>query len=300
MNYHFEHNGLHGDSKQNVKQRIRNIQMNTYQKIDLVCERLEGYRLHNPKSAKLSYSGGRDSHLLLHLIRKTMGYSNADFQAVYVKTHNEFHEVRHRIEEQDITILDGGGRIFEIFKKEGLPLWSKDCSLNIRYAMKSNDQFKRYSAHWESKEGTQWDYRNQYYWCKNQGIGCSDRCCEILKEKTLGKAGTNIAGLRKDEGGRRSTGRNKEYDFCVKNSKVLFKPIFDISNSELTEIERALKIQRLNIYNYLDRTGCVMCGFGTKKQIAEKINYLRWYEPARAKFYMNYFKEYLKFRKIIF
>ena len=111
----------------------------------------------------------------------------------------------------------------------------------------------------------------------------------------------NIVGLRQEEKGRRSIVKNKEYDFCVKNSKILFKPIFDITNSELSEIEKALGIYKdnPNIYNYLDRTGCVMCGFGTKKQIKEKINYLRWYEPNRAKFYVKYFKEYLKYRRIV-
>jgi hypothetical protein len=100
------------------------------------------------------------------------------------------------------------------------------------------------------------------------------------------------------EGGRRSIGRNKEYDFCVKNSKILFKPIFDLTNEELTQIERALGIVNPDIYNYLSRTGCVMCGFGGKRQIAEKINYLRWFEPSRARFYVKYFEEYLRFRNI--
>lgn len=109
----------------------------------------------------------------------------------------------------------------------------------------------------------------------------------------------NIVGLRMEEKGRRSNGRSREYDFCVKNSKVLFKPIFDVSDSELREMEKALGIKNPSIYSYLDRTGCVMCGFGTKKQIAEKINYLRWYEPGMAKFYVNFFREYLKYRKIV-
>lgn len=96
-------------------------------------------------------------------------------------------------------------------------------------------------------------------------------------------------------------GKNKEYDFCVRNSKILFKPVFDVTNEELTEIEKVLGISKdnPNIYNYMDRTGCVMCGFGTKKQIKEKINYLRWYEPARARFYISFFSDYLKYRKII-
>ena len=86
--------------------------MNIYQKIDLIAERLEAYRLHNPNSAKISYGGGRDSHLLLHIVRNVLRYSNSQFPAVYAKTYNEFHDIRRRVEEQDITILDNGRRVF--------------------------------------------------------------------------------------------------------------------------------------------------------------------------------------------
>lgn len=127
----------------------------------------------------------------------------------------------------------------------------------------------------------------------------SDKCCKVLKEDILKKHKANIVGLRFEEKGRRSDGNNAKYDFCVRNSKTLFKPIFDVSNSELAEMEKVLGIENPNIYNYLSRTGCVMCGFGTKKQIKEKINYLRWYEPKRAEFYVKFFYEYLKYRGII-
>jgi len=67
--------------------------MTTYQKIDTIIERLDGYRLYNPKSAKLSYSGGRDSHLLLHIIRNVLKYNNEQFPAIYANTHNEFTDI---------------------------------------------------------------------------------------------------------------------------------------------------------------------------------------------------------------
>jgi 3'-phosphoadenosine 5'-phosphosulfate sulfotransferase (PAPS reductase)/FAD synthetase len=267
--------------------------MDIYQKIDLIVERLEGYRLHNLKSAKLSYSGGRDSHLLLHIIRNILRYDNSQFEAIYAKTHNEFHEIRHRIEAQDITILDNGRRFFEIVEKEGLPLWGK------QFCKYYNDlHIKKWNVK-ITNDTILADYTARCQWVKDCGLICSEKCCKYLKEDILKKNNANIVGLRIAEKGRRSTGKNKEYDFCVRNSKVTFKPIFDVSSSELAKMEKVLGIELPNIYNYLDRTGCVMCGFGTKKQIKEKINYLRWYEPGRAKFYIKFFNQYLKYRKII-
>jgi 3'-phosphoadenosine 5'-phosphosulfate sulfotransferase (PAPS reductase)/FAD synthetase len=223
-----------------------------------------------------------------------MGYSNEQFPAIYADTRNEFAEIRRRIKEQDITIVDGGYRLFKVFETEGLPLWSK---LFSKYY---NDV---YVKHWNvryTNERIKEDYENRCKWANSCGLCLSDKCCKFLKEDVLNKNKTRIVGLRKEEGGRRAFGASKNYDFCVKNSKVLFKPIFDITTSELALMEKMLAIKPLNIYNYLDRTGCVMCGFGSKKQLAEKINYLRWYEPARAEFYMKYFSEYLKFRRIMY
>jgi 3'-phosphoadenosine 5'-phosphosulfate sulfotransferase (PAPS reductase)/FAD synthetase len=269
--------------------------MKIYQKIDIIIERLEAFRLHNPKHAKLSYSGGRDSHLLLHIIRNVLKYNNEQYPAIYAKTGNEYAEIQHRIDEQDITVIDNGRRIFEVFKKEGLPLWGKQFSKywNDLYVKKWDVKI--------SNETILIDYKKRCDWINASGLCVSEKCCKYLKEDVLNKNKARIVGLRMEEKGRRSIGKNKEYDFCVRNSKVLFKPIFDVSNSELLEIEKCLGINKNNpnIYNYLDRTGCVMCGFGTKKQIAEKINYLRWYEPKRAEFYVKFFNEYLKYRKII-
>ena len=270
-----------------------NPTLNIYQKIDLICERLDGYILHNPKTARLSYSGGRDSHLLLHIARNVLNYDNSKLLAIYAKTHNEFHEIRHRIEKQDISVVDNGRKVLEIFQTEGMPLYGK--------------QFSKY---WNDLHVKKWnvkitndkileDYTTRCKWVNDSGLCVSEKCCKLLKEDILKKNGANIVGLREEEKGRRSTGKSKEYDFCVKKSKTLFKPIFDVSNSELAEMEKILGIINPNIYNYLDRTGCVMCGFGTKKQIKEKINYLQWYEPARFRFYVKYFEKYLRYKGII-
>ena len=267
--------------------------MTIYQKIDLICERLEAYKLHNPNSAIISYSGGRDSHLLLHIVRNVLKYNNEQYPAVYAETYNEYADIRHRIEEQDITIVDSKQRIFKTFKEEGLPLWGKQFS---KYWNDLN--IKKWNVKITNEKMLK-DYSSRCDWVNSCGLCLSDKCCKLLKEDVLKGNKANIVGLRIAEKGRRSTGKNKEYDFCVRNSKVLFKPIFDVSNSELAEMEKVLGIINPDIYSFLDRTGCVMCGFGTKKQIKEKINYLRWFEPQRAKFYMSYFNSYLKYRKIL-
>ena len=64
----------------------------------------------------------------MSIIRNILNQNNEQFQAIYAETHNEFFEIRNRIKEQDITIVDSGRKIFEIFKTEGLPLFGKQFS----------------------------------------------------------------------------------------------------------------------------------------------------------------------------
>lgn len=126
------------------EKKYRISEMSTiYQKIDLIASRIEAYLLHNPYSAKISYSGGRDSHLLLHIARNVLSFDNNKLPAIYAKTHNEYHEIRSRIEEQDITVVDSGLTIFEVYLKEGLPLWGK-----------------RFSKYWNDTQIKKWNIRN--------------------------------------------------------------------------------------------------------------------------------------------
>jgi len=176
--------------------------MKTFQKIDIIVERLEGYKLYNPDSAKLSYSGGRDSHLLLHIIRNVLKYKNEQFPAIYANTHNEFTDIRHRIEEQDITIINGGYKIFNVFKTEGLPLWRKQFSKywNDLYVKKWNIKL--------TKETMLKDYSKRCDWLNSCGLCVSEKCCKFLKEDVLKKNKANIVGLRMDEKGRQNNGQS--------------------------------------------------------------------------------------------
>jgi 3'-phosphoadenosine 5'-phosphosulfate sulfotransferase (PAPS reductase)/FAD synthetase len=263
----------------------------TYRKIDIIAERLEGYKLHNPKTAIISYSGGRDSHLILHIVRNILNLDNSRYPALFANTRNEFADIRKRIEEQDIATVGSGRNLLNVFQEEGVPLYGK-----------------MFSKYWWDIHVNQWDvkikndtmlkdYAKRCDWVNANGLVISDRCCKFLKTDLLKNA--KVVGLRKAEKGRRSIGNSKDYDFCVRQSKTLFKPIFDVSDEDLTEIEAVLGITNPPIYNYLERTGCVMCGFGTKKQLIDKVRYLSKFEPKRAEFFIKYFSVYLKHRGVI-
>lgn len=264
--------------------------LNTNQQIDLICERLEAYHSANP-TGKLSYSGGRDSNLLFHIIRNVLGLNNTDFEAVYIDTKNEFYNIKNHLQEQNakygFTTRTTKYNCLSLFEKYGMPLFSKQMSKNIYLYLRNNESITK-------NETLKKDIIKKAEFVSNNNLRCNDKCCYYLKEKHL--KDVHIVGLRKEEGGRRAL--YKEYDFCVTNGK-LFKPIFDLKNESLQKIEKTLNIKVPEIYCYLDRTGCVLCGYGTKQQFKDKLNYLQIFENKRFQFYRTYFYEYLKYRNII-
>lgn len=81
----------------------------------------------NPKEYYLSYSGGKDSHLLYWFIKEYL--NNKDIKIVGINTYMEHPEIRQRIYDNCDEVLLPTKKPFEIKEKYGIPCFSKeqDC-----------------------------------------------------------------------------------------------------------------------------------------------------------------------------
>lgn len=117
----------------------------------------------------------------------------------------------------------------------------------------------------------------------------SPYCCKYLKKEPMAsyqkQTGRHpIIGITSDEGQMRKA----KYTSCFTKDKK-FVPMHDLSKELEEAIYKKYNIEVPEIYEYIDRTGCMGCPYGSWKGKTEKE--LLLVSPAQYKFLWDYFKE---------
>ena len=117
----------------------------------------------------------------------------------------------------------------------------------------------------------------------------SPKCCYYLKKKTAKdfekQTGLKaILGVRGEEGAMRKS----QYKSCF-TKDMKFTPIHDLSNELLDKIYQKYNIEIPKVYDYIERTGCMGCPYGSYRGDTEKE--LALLRESQRKFVMEYFKE---------
>ena len=242
----------------------------------------------------LSYSGGKDSHFLYWFIRE-YAPEFSDIQVVGCNTYMEYPEIRKRIYDNSDVVLYPALKPMEIKEKYGIPCFSKEQDNYIYYYQKALREGKEPCKTCIDKiNGT---YHTGYniskkareYVLSGNAHKITHLCCYYLKkkpfhdfEKNTGKKA--ILGVR----GAESSLRKAQYTSCFqKNGK--FTPIHDLTDELLEKIIKTYNIPVPSVYQYISRTGCMGCPYGSYMGDTEKE--LDLLSGGQKKFVINYFKE---------
>lgn len=135
-----------------------------------------------PGQVYVSFSGGKDSTVLLHIARQMY----PDIEAVFVNTGLEYPEIQKFVKTfENVTILRPKMRFDEVIKTYGYPLISKEVSGKIYFARKGR---KEALMAFEGKtvDGTESKYRQRYKKWRplcNSNVPISHKCCEAMKKE---------------------------------------------------------------------------------------------------------------------
>lgn len=247
----------------------------------------------NPNEYYLSYSGGKDSHLLYWFIKE---YAKIDgIKIVGINTYMEHKEIRERIYKYSDIVLLPTKKPFEIKEKYGIPCFSKEQDFYIYYYQKAIREGREPAKTYQDKiNGT---YRTGYsiskrareYILSGQAHKITHLCCHYLKKEPARRFEKEtglkpILGVRGNE----SALRRKQYTSCFTKDKK-FTPIWDLSNEMLDAIYKKYNIEIPKVYEYIGRTGCMGCPYGSYKHNTEKE--LALLSKKQKDFVCEYFKE---------
>lgn len=246
-----------------------------------------------PNTYYLSYSGGKDSHFLYWFIKEYL--KRDDIKIVGINTYMEHHEIRDRILKNSDIVLQPKLKPFEIKEKYGSPCFSKmqdDFIDRYQRGSRSKSVMERINGYDESgRSWTKYRLNNKAreLLLSDKLHRVSPKCCKYLKkeparqfEKETGLKA--ILGVRGGE----SVLRSSKYKTCFTKDKK-FTPIHDLTDELLDKIYKKHNIEIPQVYNHIQRTGCMGCPYGSYKGDTEKE--LSLINDNQRKFVCKYFKE---------
>lgn len=222
----------------------------------------------------VSYSGGKDSEVLLDICKKL--YPN--IKAVFSNTGQEFPETIKQIMYRkklgyNIDIVIPKMKFKDVIKKYGYPVVSKEISMAInRYRTAKTEKHKNYRLNGRTingKKQTAGVISKKWHYLINTDFKISEKCCDHLKknpikryEKQTGRHA--IVGTMAEE----SSARKRKYlsvgcnSFDQKNPQS--SPLGFWTEQNIWEYIKIHDLQISECYTKfgMKRTGCYGCLFG--------------------------------------
>ena len=141
----------------------------------------------------VSFSGGKDSTVLLDIVRKD--YPN--IEAVFVNTGLEYPSVRQfALSKENVTELRPKMNFRDVIIKYGYPIISKHVSgivgesrsLIEKGKQNESNRYKRLTGEYKDKNGEESQFCcKNYMYLLNAPFKISDRCCYVMKKATIHK-----------------------------------------------------------------------------------------------------------------
>ena len=260
-------------------------------KIQVTQTRIIEWYQHWEGKVYVSFSGGKDSTVLLDLARRIY----PDIEAVFVDTGLEYPEIKEFVRtKENVTWLKPKMNFRQVIKTYGYPVISKEVSKKIYYAKKGSEwAIKMVEGTYTNKDGELSAFNNTDKWrtLLDAPFEISNRCCDVMKKSPLNlyysvaKKVPIIATMASESSQRKSgwlkTGCNafdgkhpisKPMSFWTEQDVLRYLKEFNIPYAsvygDIVEEIRYTKKKKMPkptgklTTTGVDRTGCMFCMFG--------------------------------------
>lgn len=236
----------------------------------------------------VSFSGGKDSTVLLHIVREMY----PDIPAVFIDTGLEYPEIREFVKSFDnVEIIHPEKTFFQVVSEYGYPVISKDVAIKICYARKGSEWAVK-ALNGLDKNGIKKECKQRYKKYKslvNAPFLVSSYCCSVMKKSPAHKYETKtgrkpmIATMTEESSLRQNSWLKNGCNAFDVDRPASYPLSFWVQQDILQYLKR-LNVQYCSVYGDIveqdnqlklfesdserlittgcDRTGCMFCMFG--------------------------------------
>ena len=261
----------------------------------------------------ISFSGGKDSTVLLHLVRSLY----PDIPAVFVDTGLEYPEIKQFVKGiENVTILRPEMSFKQVIENYGYPMISKEQA-NYLDDIRNSTAYMR-QRRLEGDSQGRYKLSKKYHYLIDAPFKISHRCCNVMKKKPVKKyeketGKVPFIGTMACESTLREQAYLRNGCNAFDSKRPLSTPIGFWTEQDVLEYIVTNNIQIASVYGDIvkkegkysttkcDRTGCVFCGFGVHLEKGEnRYQRLERTHPQLHDYCMNKlgFKEVCEFMKI--
>ena len=264
------------------------IQMQSLQldiKIRMTKERIEQWYEHWDSMVYVSFSGGKDSTVLKHIVDSMYN----DIPAVFVNTGLEYPEIqKFAMSQKNVVTVRPEMRFDEVIKKYGYPVVSKEVAQTV-WEAKKNAKTGKYAYRIKKLNGELLDKNGKlstynipkWKFLLDAPYDISHKCCDVMKkrpaktyEKTTGRKA--IIGTLASESTLRKTQWVKYGCNAFESKRPTSQPLSFWTEQDILNYIKQFDVPYCSVYGDIvpvdegtllkttgcDRTGCIFCMFG--------------------------------------
>lgn len=245
----------------------------------------------------VAFSGGKDSLVLLHIVRSLY----PDIPAVFVDTGVEWPEVREFVKTfPNVVWLKPLMSYPTVLKTHGYPVISKQIAKRLRYVRHPTaDNAATMKLYLEGIKsdgttGSRFKIPTKWQFLRYAPFEISEKCCDELKKKPIQKyiketGRRPMVGNIAEESIQRKLIYYKEGCNRFTGRDPISRPLSIWTEKDIWDYIKLNELKYCPIYDMgLDRTGCMYCLFGIHLEEDDRFEFMKKWYPTRYTFCMDY------------